>query len=46
MMKSDGKKLKCVQVFEGKEEKKGLRRSKEEYCPSTGNVGRKVAISK
>ena len=24
MMKSDGKKLKCVQVFEGKEEKKGL----------------------
>lgn len=39
-MESDGQKLKCIQVFEGREEKR-FRRSKGEYSLSTGNVEEK-----
>lgn len=40
MVESDGQKLKCIQVFEGREEKR-FRRSNGEYSPSTGNVEEK-----
>ena len=36
-MKSDCKKLKCVQGFEGQETRKGVW-NQGEYCPFTGNV--------
>lgn len=47
MRTSQGKKLQCILVFEGRNRRKGLEeRSKEEYSPIYRKCGREAAVSK